>query len=66
MFTEEDAKFYLAEIALALDHLHSLGIVYRDLRMLSFPVFYILVLFRTLLTLILSFYFRTRKYSFRS
>lgn len=32
MFTEEDAKFYLAEIALALDHLHSLGILYRDLK----------------------------------
>lgn len=31
MFTEEDAKFYLAEIALALDHLHSIGIIYRDL-----------------------------------
>ncbi|XP_036595882.1 ribosomal protein S6 kinase alpha-6 isoform X2 [Trichosurus vulpecula] len=32
MFTEEDVKFYLAELALALDHLHSLGIVYRDLK----------------------------------
>uniref|UniRef100_A0A7N8YHW2 non-specific serine/threonine protein kinase n=1 Tax=Mastacembelus armatus TaxID=205130 RepID=A0A7N8YHW2_9TELE len=26
MFTEEDVKFYLAELALALDHLHNLGI----------------------------------------
>ena len=26
MFTEEDVKFYLAELALALDHLHHLGI----------------------------------------
>ena len=25
MFTEEDVKFYLSEIALAIDHLHSLG-----------------------------------------
>jgi len=32
MFTEEDVKFYLAELALALDHLHGLGIVYRDLK----------------------------------
>ncbi|GFO28242.1 ribosomal protein s6 kinase [Plakobranchus ocellatus] len=32
MFTEEDVKFYLAELALALDHLHDLGIIYRDLK----------------------------------
>ncbi|VDM81921.1 unnamed protein product [Strongylus vulgaris] len=32
MFTEEDVKFYLAELTLALEHLHSLGIVYRDLK----------------------------------
>uniref|UniRef100_A0A8R1TQR8 non-specific serine/threonine protein kinase n=1 Tax=Onchocerca volvulus TaxID=6282 RepID=A0A8R1TQR8_ONCVO len=32
MFTEDDVKFYLAEIALALGHLHSLGIAYRDLK----------------------------------
>lgn len=32
MFTEEDVKFYLAELALALGHLHSLGIIYRDLK----------------------------------
>ncbi|XP_046885897.1 ribosomal protein S6 kinase alpha-2 isoform X2 [Hypomesus transpacificus] len=32
MFTEKDVKFYLAELALALDHLHSLGIIYRDLK----------------------------------
>ncbi|XP_053202738.1 ribosomal protein S6 kinase alpha-1-like isoform X2 [Panonychus citri] len=32
MFTEEDVKFYLAELVLALDHLHSLGIIYRDLK----------------------------------
>ncbi|XP_034779571.1 ribosomal protein S6 kinase alpha-3 isoform X3 [Acipenser ruthenus] len=32
MFTEEDVKYYLAELALALDHLHSLGIIYRDLK----------------------------------
>lgn len=30
MFTEEDVKFYLAELALAMDHLHSLGIIYRS------------------------------------
>ncbi|KAK0093679.1 hypothetical protein PV326_012928 [Microctonus aethiopoides] len=32
MFTEEDVKFYLAELALALDHIHQLGIIYRDLK----------------------------------
>ncbi|XP_004714186.2 ribosomal protein S6 kinase alpha-6 [Echinops telfairi] len=32
LFTEEDVKFYLGELALALDHLHQLGIVYRDLK----------------------------------
>lgn len=32
MFTEEDVKFYLAELALALDHIHGLGIIYRDLK----------------------------------
>ena len=32
MFTEEDVKFYLAELALAISHLHSLGIIYRDLK----------------------------------
>ncbi|XP_055695043.1 ribosomal protein S6 kinase 2 beta isoform X1 [Lutzomyia longipalpis] len=32
MFTEEDVKFYLAELALALNHLHSIGIIYRDLK----------------------------------
>ncbi|KAA0203253.1 hypothetical protein HAZT_HAZT001282, partial [Hyalella azteca] len=32
MFTEDDVKFYLAELALALSHLHKLGIIYRDLK----------------------------------
>jgi len=32
MFTEDDVKFYLAELALALDHLHKIGIIYRDLK----------------------------------
>lgn len=32
MFTEEDVKFYLAELALSLDHLHNIGIIYRDLK----------------------------------
>lgn len=32
MFTEEDVKFYLAELALALHHLHTIGIIYRDLK----------------------------------
>ncbi|XP_017877850.1 ribosomal protein S6 kinase 2 beta isoform X2 [Ceratina calcarata] len=32
MFTEDDVKFYLAELALALGHIHKLGIIYRDLK----------------------------------
>lgn len=32
MFTEDDVKFYLAELALALNHIHKLGIIYRDLK----------------------------------
>ena len=30
--TEEDARIYSAELVLALGHLHSHGIVYRDLK----------------------------------
>ncbi|XP_050314218.1 ribosomal protein S6 kinase beta-2-like [Anthonomus grandis grandis] len=32
IFMEECSAFYLAEITLALEHLHSLGIIYRDLK----------------------------------
>jgi len=31
-FDEERAKFYVAEIILALDHLHALNVIYRDLK----------------------------------
>ena len=30
--TEEEAKFYFLEILMALDHVHSHGVVYRDLK----------------------------------
>ena len=29
---EDNASFYLAEILLALEHLHDMGIIYRDLK----------------------------------
>lgn len=32
MFAEDVASFYIAELVLALEHLHSLGIIYRDLK----------------------------------
>lgn len=38
MFTEEDVKFYLAELALAMDHLHSLGIIYRRVGLREFNI----------------------------
>jgi serine/threonine protein kinase len=31
-FSEERARFYAAEILLALEHLHSHNIIYRDLK----------------------------------
>ena len=30
--SEEDTRFYLAEIILAIESLHSKGIIYRDLK----------------------------------
>jgi tRNA A-37 threonylcarbamoyl transferase component Bud32 len=32
MFSEDVAGFYIGELLLALEHLHSLGIIYRDLK----------------------------------
>jgi serine/threonine protein kinase len=31
-FDEDRVRFYAAQIALAIDHLHSFGIIYRDLK----------------------------------
>uniref|UniRef100_UPI00358EB8D6 ribosomal protein S6 kinase alpha-5 isoform X2 n=1 Tax=Myxine glutinosa TaxID=7769 RepID=UPI00358EB8D6 len=32
-FTEEEVRIYVAAIALALEHLHKLGIIYRDIKL---------------------------------
>ena len=32
LFEEEEAKFYIAELILAIEHLHELDIIYRDLK----------------------------------
>jgi len=32
IFSEKDAKFFIAEIILAIEYLHSLDIIYRDLK----------------------------------
>lgn len=32
-FTEDEARLYIAEVTLALEHLHSLGIIYRDIKL---------------------------------
>ncbi|KPP70780.1 ribosomal protein S6 kinase alpha-3-like [Scleropages formosus] len=52
MFTEEDVKFYLAELALALDHLHSLGIIYRDLKPEKYLLLVLILLLLVLLPLL--------------
>lgn len=31
-FEEADAKFYVAELIVAVDHLHSMNVIYRDLK----------------------------------
>lgn len=31
-FTEAEAKFYIAELILAIEHLHNKNIIYRDLK----------------------------------
>lgn len=31
-FTESQTKFYAAELILALDHLHKMGFIYRDIK----------------------------------
>ena len=32
LFEEEEAKFYIAELILAIEHLHNMNIIYRDLK----------------------------------
>jgi serine/threonine protein kinase len=32
MFSDDQASFYISQILLAIEHLHTLGIIYRDLK----------------------------------
>jgi protein-serine/threonine kinase len=32
IFSEKDAKFFIAEVILAIEYIHSLDIIYRDLK----------------------------------
>ncbi|CAG9840319.1 unnamed protein product [Diabrotica balteata] len=32
-FTEDEVRIYIGEIILALEHLHALGIIYRDIKL---------------------------------
>ncbi|XP_023701580.1 ribosomal protein S6 kinase alpha-5 isoform X2 [Cryptotermes secundus] len=32
-FTEDEVRFYIGEIILALEHLHKLGVIYRDIKL---------------------------------
>lgn len=32
-FTEDEARIYIAEIVIAIEHLHKLGIIYRDIKL---------------------------------
>lgn len=44
IFSEERTRFYGAEILLALDYLHSQGIIYRDLKVIFININDILVI----------------------
>lgn len=37
VFSEERTRFYGAEITLAIEYLHTLGVVYRDLKVSKSP-----------------------------
>ena len=32
VFEEHEARFFIAQVVLAIEHLHSLGVIYRDLK----------------------------------
>lgn len=62
MFTEEDVKFYLAELALALDHIHTLGIIYRDLKPEKLDLFSFFSLLPTVFKHLDSIYYKHMNY----
>ena len=40
-FSESAARIYSAELAMVIDFLHNAGIVYRDMKVSHFPIFYL-------------------------